>query len=188
MNNNYVYFHKGDYIPTTTFTAFPCKHSEVYVSGLDENNVYLEDRRGLRLYHDEQVFLCTDNTLFSVYTLEDNTYIEDIRINWDTNCTLHTEPYIDESTKNTTLINKETQNKTLNSSSTILNIESTLNTTSLTRNEEISNSITETVIHKPIGDIPKSNYDSYFIHTFSILLLTMSLCMLLIHYLKKGEK
>lgn len=186
MNTNYVFFHYGDFIPKTTFTSFPCKTSEIYVSGLDANNVYLEDSRGLRIYHDDQVFLCTDNTLFNVYTKDENTFIGDIKITWNTNCQIKTEPYLEDeviqiTNKSLSTSSNSTSQKNVTSNS-ISSVTESLSTTldiTLTKEE---------IIHKPIGDINENKFDTQSFYVAIIMTFTILLCIIFIKLILKGDK
>ena len=187
MDKTNVYFHSGDYIPKTTFTAFPCKHSEIYVTGLENNNVYLEDSRGLRIYRDEQVFLSTDNTHFNVYSLLNDLYIGKLQIYWDTSCTLNTEPYLEEvttftvtnhssiiTTKKTTSTRIESSNK---DKSTLLH----LNTSST------YSSSYEIIEHMPLVNVYKNESKMNSMYISLVLIITIVLCVILIVQLRKGD-
>lgn len=157
MDNIYIYFHAGDFIPRSTFTSFPCKHTEVYVTGLEENDVYLEDTHGLRIYRDEQVFLCTENTSFNVYSNADQTYLGNLAITWDTSCELKTEPYLSSkdvaspiTTITTQRINstKETTSTTIKEDNVVI---STLSSYSFT-SPKATTQFEEEIVHLPIGN------------------------------------
>lgn len=187
MNNNLVFFHSGDFIPKSTFTAFPCHREAVYVSGLEVNNVFLEDTRGLRLYRDEEVFLCTDNTTFNVYTKEDTIYIGTIKINWNTNCSLYTEPYLEDSIyPDITSTTKTIQNHTTSTSNTSSNtsILETTNSSIFVSNTKIYN---EEIAHEPLGIRKEKINKSNTFYITSIILLTILLCIIFIKMILKGE-
>ncbi len=77
-----VFFHHGDYVPSYEYTFYPCAMDSIYISGLNENHVYIESDN-LIFFEDQQIFLLDPTyTSFDIYSNEDHSYIDTIHIRW----------------------------------------------------------------------------------------------------------
>lgn len=81
-----VFFHHGDYIPDYEFQFSPCGIEPVYISGLNENNVYIQSG-DLAFYQDQAIYLLNpDFTSFEIRSMEDDSLVDIIHLRWDTEC------------------------------------------------------------------------------------------------------
>lgn len=79
-----VFFHHGDLIPAYEFTHYPCAIDQIYIEGLNENNLYMKSDN-LYFYEDEQIFILNPfYTNFELFSKEDNEKIGELHIRWKT--------------------------------------------------------------------------------------------------------
>lgn len=193
MEKNSIYFHSGDFKPRNSFTSFPCKHMDVFVNGLEENRVYLEDINGFRIYRDGQVFLCTENTNFTVYSIDNNTYIGTMKIEWNTNCVIQTEPYIQK--EEVTQVSLATETGLITSNSTnsyLIKEEKAIAETIISEDYKITNSTSLIqnieIKHLPIGINEDENLMKSNISFLPFLLIIIFCCFVLIRTFMNGGK
>lgn len=88
-----VFFHHGDFVPTYEFTHYPCAIHPIYISGLEENQVYAQNG-DLFLYEDRIIYhLTPSQTQFDIKRISDDTIIDSVHIRWNTSCTKNQEIY-----------------------------------------------------------------------------------------------
>ena len=79
-----VFFHHGDYKPAYEFTFYPCERDNIYITGLDETNSYLQSG-DLYFYDDEPIFIL--NPSFTHFEIRDKDTDEikgELNIRWIT--------------------------------------------------------------------------------------------------------
>lgn len=208
MAQNPVYFHNGDYVPNKVFTTFPCEYMRVYVHGLEENGVYLEDSRGYLIYEDGEVFLAKDNTDFRIYSLKDDVYIDSMNIQWKDDCPLVTEPYLEDREEVTTVVMVKdspvstaisTTKPITTTTSTSISVSTSSSSTNIELEEEIPVSMfyddltsntevpqTSEITHLDISNShdTESGYMRFFDAFFPVLII----CVLFVLVFMKGSE
>ena len=79
-----VFFHHGDLVPAYEFTHYPCEIDQIYITGLNENNLYMISDN-LYFFEDEPIFILNPNyTNFELFDKESDEKVGEINIRWKT--------------------------------------------------------------------------------------------------------
>ena len=77
-----VFFHHGDMIPAYEFTHYPCEIDQIYITGLNEHNLYMVSDN-LYFFEDEPIFILNPNyTNFELFDKESDEKVGEINIRW----------------------------------------------------------------------------------------------------------
>ena len=79
-----VFFHHGDLIPAYEFTHYPCEIDQIYIEGLEDNNLYMVSDN-LYFFNDEPIFILNPNyTNFHLLDKSTDEKVGEINIRWKT--------------------------------------------------------------------------------------------------------
>ena len=79
-----AYLHKGDYIATTVFSAYPCQQDEVYVAGLNEGDLLISSKP--EFLQNSNGYVAIDDRYVELQWIRNGNTEKELHIMWKNDC------------------------------------------------------------------------------------------------------
>jgi hypothetical protein len=79
-----AYLHKGDYIATMEFSAYPCQQDEVYVAGLNEGDLLISSKP--EFLQNGNGYVAIDDRYVELQWIRDGALAKEFHLIWKNDC------------------------------------------------------------------------------------------------------
>lgn len=79
-----AYLHKGDYIATMAFSAYPCQQDEVYVAGLNEGDLLISSKP--EFLQNGNGYVAIDDRYVELHWIRNGIRAKEFHIIWKNDC------------------------------------------------------------------------------------------------------